>query len=322
MTVRDLDRPFENTLELIGATPMVRLKNVSKDIKAEIWAKLEFFNPSGSIKDRIALRMLEDAENTGRISPGDTIVEPTSGNTGISLAFVCALKGYNMVAVMPDAVSMERRTIVGLFGGSVELVTCLNREKGVTKEDMEEVVRRAHELAESLPNAVMLDQFTNANNPHAHADTTASEIVLQTKGRFSSFVAACGTGGTFSGVARSLKENYPDVRCVVVEPHGSAVLSGCEPGHHLIQGIGEGFIPAVMDMDLVDDIVQVSDKDAIATMRRLWREEGIMAGISAGANVFASLKIGEHLSEGDIIVTVIPDNGMRYLSTTEVLEGC
>lgn len=312
-----VDRPVESALELIGYTPMIKLKRISWDIPAEIWAKLEFFNPSGSIKDRIALRMLDAAEKRDQISKGCMIIEPTSGNTGISLALVCALKGYRMLAVMPEAVSKERKMIIELLGGKVELVECVDKVKGVTREDMEGVVARAKELAAKFPNSFMPNQFINADNPKAHAESTATEILRQTGGKFSAFVAACGTGGTFTGVASVLKDRHPEIKKVLVEPSGSAVISGCEPGHHNIQGIGEGFIPDVMDVELVDEIIQVGDSDAIATTRGLWKEEGIMAGFSGGANVFASLKIGKDLDEGDVIITIIPDNGLRYLSRDE-----
>lgn len=314
-----MNKPLESILDLVGYTPMVKLKRISKDIPAEIWGKLEFYNPSGSIKDRIALKMLEEAEKRNQINKDSVIIEPTSGNTGIALAFVCAMKGYKMIAVMPEAVSKERKMIVELFGGKVDLIKCVEKEKGVTKDDMERVCNRAKELTEEIPNSFMPDQFTNDDNPKAHAETTALEILEQTGGKFKVFVAACGTGGTFTGVARALKEKHPEIKRVVVEPSGSAVMSGCEPCYHKIQGIGEGFIPETMDVKLVDEIVQVSDEEAITTTHRLWKEEGLMCGISSGANVFASLKIGENMNQDDIIITLIPDNGMRYLSVEEFL---
>jgi cysteine synthase A len=308
-------KPLENVLELIGNTAMIKLKHISKDIPAEIWAKLEFFNPSGSIKDRIALKMLEEAEKRGEITKGATIIEPTSGNTGIAFSLVCALKGYHMIAVLPEAVSNERRMIMELLGAKVELVACKNREKGITREDMEKVLDRAKELSEQTPNSFIPNQFENEDNPKAHFETSASEILEQTNGKFDAFVAACGTGGTFTGVAGVLEEKYPQIKRIVVEPTGSAVLSGCEAGFHKIQGIGEGFIPKVMDVELADEIVQVSDDEAIVTTRRLWKEEGILAGLSSGANVFASLGIGEAMKEGNVIVTILPDNGLRYFSS-------
>jgi cysteine synthase A len=301
-------------LELIGRTPMVKLKRISREIPAEIWAKLEYLNPSGSIKDRIALRMIEEAECSGKITAGATIVEPTSGNTGIALALICALKGYRMIAVMPEAVSGERRMLVEQLGGRVEVVKDDGIE-GVSKEDMEAVVHRARELVAEIPNSFMPDQFINACNPCAHAETTADEILEQTNGRLNAFVAACGTGGTFTGIAQVLKATRPEVRNIAVEPGGSAVLSGHASGHHKIQGIGEGFIPQVMRQDLADEIVAVSDDEAFAMARRLWKEEGIMGGISRGANVYAALKIGAAMKPGSVIVTIIADSGLRYLST-------
>lgn len=310
-----MSKVVESVLELIGGTPMVKLKRISRDIPAEIWAKLEYYSPSGSVKDRIALKMIEEAEKDGRVKKGTTIIEPTSGNTGIGLALVCALKGYPMIAIMPESVSLERRRIIELLGGTVDLIKCVCKEKGVTKDDMEKVCARAEELAKRIPNSFVPNQFCNEDNPRAHVETTAAEIISQTSGRFQAYVAACGTGGTFTGVARVLKEKYPSVKKVVVEPASSAVTSGKEPGYHKIQGIGEGFIPKVMDCRIADEIVKVSDDEAIVTARRLWREEGVIAGISGGANVFASLKIGQLMNKGEIIVTLIPDSGMRYFST-------
>ena len=306
--------PVDSVLELIGRTPMVKLKRISREIPAEIWAKLEYLNPSGSIKDRIALRMIEEAERSGKITAGATIVEPTSGNTGIALALVCALKGYRMIAVVPEAVSAERRMLIEQLGGRVEVVKDDGVE-GVSKEDMWGVVQRARELVAKIPNSFMPDQFVNESNPCAHAETTAAEILEQTNGRLNAFVAACGTGGTFTGVAQVLKATRPEVRNIAVEPSGSAVLSGRASGHHKIQGIGEGFIPKVMRQDLADEIVAVSDDEAFAMARRLWKEEGIMGGISSGANVYAALKIGAGMKPGSVIVTIIADGGLRYLST-------
>lgn len=307
----------DSVLSLIGKTPMVKLKRLSKDIPAEIWAKLEFYNPSGSVKDRIALRMLEEAEKRGEITKGAVIVEPTSGNTGIGLALVCALKDYQMIAVMPEAMSNERRMLLEYLGAKVELIPscCNDISKGFTKEDIERTLERAREIVEQTPNAFMPNQFKNPDNPKVHAETTAQEILDQTDGKFNAFITACGTGGTFSGVAGILKKSYPHIKRIVVEPSESAVISGCEAGFHKIQGIGEGFIPCTMNTELVDEIVQVNDKEAIETARRLAREEGILTGISGGANVFASLKIGKNMATGDIIVTIIPDNVLRYFST-------
>jgi cysteine synthase A len=265
--------------------------------------------------------MIEEAEKRDEINQETVIVEPTSGNTGVALSLVCSIKGYKMIAVLPEAVSIERRMLIELFGGQVELIKCVDKDKGITKEDMENVVKRAEELAQEHPNSFMPDQFRNEDNPLAHAETTCTEILKQTGGNFQAFVAAAGTGGTFTGIARILKEKYPNIKNVVVEPTGSAVMSGCDPCHHKIQGIGEGFIPEVMDVDLADLIIKVSDKEAINTARQLWQEEGVTAGISGGANVFASLQLAEDMNDGDVIVTLIADCGMKYLSTKEFLHG-
>jgi cysteine synthase A len=314
-------QPVESVLDLIGNTPMIKLNRISKDIPADIWAKLEYYNPGCSVKDRIALKMIEEAERRGQINKDTIIIEPTSGNTGVAISMVCAIKGYKMVAVLPEAVSIERRMLVELFGGQVELIQCVAKEKGVTKDDMECVVERAKELASEYPNSFIPDQFTNEDNPLAHAETTCAEIIEQTEGNFNAFVAAAGTGGTFTGIARVLKDKYPNIKTIVVEPSSSAVMSGCDPGHHKIQGIGEGFIPEVMDVGLTDLIIKVSDKDAINTARQLWKMEGITSGISGGANVFASLQLGRDMEEGEKIVTIIADCGMKYLSTKEFLTG-
>jgi len=314
--------PADSMLDLIGNTPMVKLKRISKGLPAEIWAKLEFMNPSGSVKDRIALRMIEDAERKGIIKKGSTIIEPTSGNTGIALAFVCALKGYRMIAVMPECNSLERRMLVQLYGGEVDIVKCVDKERGVTKTDMINVCNRARELAEKIPDSFIPDQFSNPENPKAHEVTTAREIIRQTEGRFHAFVASCGTGGTFTGVARYLKRKFPEITTAVVEPSGSAVLSGEKPGFHRIQGIGEGFIPETMDLKVADRIIKVSDEDALAMTFRLLKEEGILCGISSGANVHASVELAKTMKKGQVIVTLIPDSAMRYLTTKEFQEAC
>lgn len=314
-------RTVDSILELIGNTPMIKLKRISEQIPAEIWAKLEFFNPTGSVKDRIGLKMIEEAEKRGKIGKGSTIIEPTSGNTGIALSWVCAVKGYKMIAVMPEVVSEERRMIMQLLGAKIEVVKCKSKEKGLTKDDMEKVVATAERLNREIPNSFIPNQFENEDNIKAHIETTAAEILEQTGGKLSAFVAACGTGGTFTGVAKRLKEKCPGIKNIVVEPSTSAVMSGCQPGYHNIQGIGEGFIPKVMHVDLADKIAKVSDEEAIETACCLWKQEGIMAGISSGANVFASLQAGKKMKEGDIIVTIIADTGLRYFST-KLFEGC
>lgn len=303
-------------LDLIGKTPLVRLNRLTRDVPVEIWAKLEFFNPSGSVKDRIALAMIAEAEKKGLIRPGATIIEPTSGNTGISLALVCAVKGYKMIAVMPGAMSSERAAMMKLLGARVEIVPTRDNVPGLfTKEDIDNTIRRAQEIQAETPGAYVPNQFENPDNPHIHALTTAREIIDQTVGKFQAFVAACGTGGTFCGVAAVLKEQFPQIRRVVVEPKESAVIAGGQPGPHKIQGIGEGFIPKVMDVTLVDEAIGVSDADAILTAKRLAAEEGVLTGLSGGANVFAALEVGKKMKKGEVVVTIIPDNSLRYLST-------
>ena len=309
-------KPVDNILSLIGNTPMIKLKRISKDCPAEVWAKLESYNPSGSVKDRIALRMIEEAEKRGDISKGTTIVEPTSGNTGIGLALVCAIKGYRMIAVMPEAMSEERVKIIKQLGAQVVVVpSCKSAEHGFTKEDIEKTLARAIEIVNETPNSYLPNQFENPDNPKMHAETTAMEILEQTGGKFDVFVAASGTGGTFSGVAEVLKGKFPNIKRVVVEPDSSAVMSGGEPDFHKIQGIGEGFIPENMNMDLVDDIIRVDDQTAISTAQLLAKKEGVLCGFSGGANVFAALKVGQSLGEGSIVVTIIPDDASRYFST-------
>jgi len=297
---------YDNVLELIGMTPMVRLGKIGADVNSEICVKIESCNPTCSIKDRIALYMIEEAERQGLLTPESVIVEPTTGNTGIALSLVAAVKGYRMIVVMPEFVSIERTLICQAFGAEVVKTP---KEKGIGG-----VIQKAKEIVTSTPSAFMPDQFTNTANPKAHRETTGKEIIEQTDGNLDVFVAAAGTGGTLSGVASILKEKIPTIKVVVVEPAASPVLSGGSPGHHKIEGIGEGFIPDVLDTNLYDEVVTVSDDDAIAMSRRMAREEGILAGISSGANVWASLEIAEEMDEGRI-VTLIPDCSLRYMST-------
>lgn len=308
--------PEDNVLKLIGNTPIVRLSRSVSDVPVEIWAKLEFMNPSGSIKDRIAVAMVEKAEKDGLLKPGGVIVEPTSGNTGIALALVAAVKGYKMIAVMPETMSKERYQLMKLLGAQVELVPTKHGIRGMfEKEDIENTLKKAQDICHATPNSYMPNQFDNLWNPDAHADTTAFEIIEQVGDKPLVFVASCGTGGTFSGVARVLKEKRPGTKCVVVEPANSAVISGEKPGMHKIQGAGEGFIPNVMDISLVDDIAKISDEDALAMARRLAQEEGILSGISGGANVCAAVEAAKNLSKDTVVVTLIPDTALRYLST-------
>lgn len=308
--------PADNVLKLIGNTPIVKLSRSIPDIPVEIWVKLEFMNPSGSIKDRIAVGMVEQAEKAGLLKPGGVIVEPTSGNTGIALALAAAVKGYKMIAVMPATMSKERCQLMELLGAQVELVPTKHGISGMfEKEDIENTLKKAQEICRTTPNSYMPNQFDNPWNPDAHADTTALEIIEQVGDKPLVFVSTCGTGGTFSGVARVLKDKRPGTKCVVVEPANSAVISGEKPGLHKIQGIGEGFIPNVMDVALVDEIAKVSDEDALAMARKLAQEEGILSGISGGANVCAAIDAAKNLPKNTIVVTLIPDTALRYLST-------
>jgi cysteine synthase A len=295
---------------------MVKLNRITKGIKGEVFAKLEYFSPSGSVKDRIALSMIESAEKEGILDKDSIIVEPTSGNTGIALAMVCAVKGYKMIAVMPEAMSEERKKMIEAFGAEVILTPCKNGKSGeFTKEDVELALKKAEEMAKNDPKVFVPNQFSNPNNPFIHQETTGKEIIEQTEGKIDIFVAAAGTGGTITGVAKSLKKYNPNIKTVVVEPFASAVISGDVPGYHKIQGIGEGFIPDVLDVEICDEIIKVKDEEAIEMAKRLTQEEGIFAGISGGANVAASLKIANSMKEAKIIVTIIPDSGARYFTT-------
>ncbi len=297
---------YDSILEAIGSTPMIRLNRLGKGLKAEILAKMEFMNPTCSVKDRIALFMIEEAERNGLLKPGTTIVEPTTGNTGIALSLIASLKGYKMIVVMPEFVSNERKVICETLGAKVVLT---KKEDGIAG-----VVKKAEEILKSTPGAFMPHQFENISNPLAHEKTTGKEIIEQTGGKLDVFVAAAGTGGTISGVARALKKKVPNAKIVIVEPASSPVLSGGCPGFHKIEGIGEGFIPKVLDTSLYDEIITVTDEQAMATSIRLAREEGILAGISSGANIFAALYIAERMKKGRI-VTLLPDCALKYLST-------
>ncbi len=303
----------DNVLDLIGWTPLVRLNRIGAQVRPEILVKIESSNPTCSIKDRIGLYMIEEAERQGLLTPESVIVEPTTGNTGIALSLVAAVKGYRMIVVMPEFVSQERTVICQALGAEVIRTP---KEEGI-----EGVIRKAKEIVTTTPHAFMPDQFSNPANPKAHRETTGKEILEQTDGKLDAFVAAAGTGGTLSGVASILKEVIPSVKVVVVEPAGSPVLSGGNPGYHRIEGIGEGFIPKVLDTSLYDEVVAVSDEDAFAMSRRMAKEEGILAGLSSGANVWASLKIAETM-DGGRIVTLVPDCALRYVSTDLLTPQC
>ncbi len=298
-------RNANTVLDLIGNTPLVCLRRLPAAGAAQVWAKLERFNPGGSVKDRIAKSMVEAAEEAGLLEPGGVIVEPTSGNTGIGLAMVAAVKGYGLILVMPEGVSAERSALLRAYGAEVRLTP---GEKG-----MKGAIAKAEELA-SQHGYVMLGQFSNPANPEIHRRTTAAEILAQI-GRLDTFVAGVGTGGTITGVGEILKDALPGVRIVAVEPAGSPVLSGGSPGKHKIQGIGAGFVPEVLNVGVIDQIIQVTDQDAAETARRLAREEGILAGISSGAAAWAALQVAQHLGQGKTVVTLLPDTGERYLST-------
>jgi len=297
----------ENALELIGRTPVVRLHKVKDECQADILVKLEMFNPGGSAKARAAYGMITAAEQKGIIKPGATIIEPTSGNQGIALAMVGAVKGYRVIVVMPDSMSKERRQLASAYGAEVVLTPAA--------EDVNGAVRKAREIVAQTPGAWMPDQFTNPENPAYHERTTAQEILSQVGGEIHAYVAGVGTGGTLTGVARVLKNRYPGLKVYAVEPKGSAVLSGGKPGRHGIQGIGDGFIPDNLDLSLVDSPYAVGDDEAYAMTRRLAREEGILAGISSGAAVVAALAVGRELGPGKTVLAILPDTGERYLST-------
>ena len=300
-----------NTLtELIGRTPMLRLSRYSAamGLATPIVAKIEMANPGGSVKDRVALAMVNDAERSGKLRPGATIIEPTSGNTGVGLAMVAAVRGYRMVLVMPDTMSVERQRLARAYGAEVVLTP--------GAEGMAGSLRRADELRRATPGAVTLGQFDNPANPRCHYETTAMEIWQQTEGAVEAFVAGAGTGGTISGTGRRLKELKPGVRIVAVEPASSAVLSGGQAGPHKIQGIGAGFVPANYDAAVVDEVLPVSDADAINTARLLARTEGLFVGISPGAAAFAAASLARRsLMAGKLVATLLPDTGERYLST-------
>jgi cysteine synthase A len=296
----------ESVLGLVGDTPIVRLNRLPGKDSAVVWAKLEMFNPMSSVKDRMCLSMIEAAERDGSLKPGKVIVEPTSGNTGIGLAMVCAVKGYRLVLTMPETMSMERRHLLKAFGAELVLTP--------GDAGMRGAVEKAEELA-AKQGYFMPQQFKNPANPEIHRKTTAEEIWEATQGKIDAFVAGVGTGGTVTGVGQVLKKRKPDVLVVAVEPEASPVLSGGKAGPHKIQGIGAGFVPDVLDRDIVDEVIGVSNDDAAATARRLTREEGLFVGISSGAAVFAALEVARRLGDGKDVVVVLPDTGERYLST-------
>lgn len=296
--------------ELIGNTPLLELNKFSslKGLEQPIIAKIESFNPGGSVKDRVALAMIEDAEDKGLLKPGATIIEPTSGNTGVGLALVAAVKGYKLILTMPETMSIERRNLVKAYGATVKLTS--------GKEGMKGAIKAAEELRDSIPESIILQQFENQANPQKHYETTGKEIWRDTEGAVDIFVAGVGTGGTISGVGKYLKEQNPNVKVVAVEPTTSPVLSGGQSGPHKIQGIGAGFIPSTYNSKYVDEIFQVDNDEAILTGRQLAQSDGLLVGISSGAAVFAASELAKRPeNKGKRIVTLLPDTGERYLST-------
>lgn len=305
-----MKRIYRQLTDLVGNTPLVQLQNLPQEeqAKANIMTKLEYLNPGGSVKDRIALGMIEDAEERGILRPGSIIVEPTSGNTGIGLAWIARAKGYRAILTMPETMSIERRNLLRARGAELVLTPGAQGMKGA--------IAKAQELASTLENAVLLQQFENPANPQKHYRTTAEEIWRDTEGQVDVFVAGVGTGGTITGVGRRLKELNPDIEIIAVEPDASAVLSGEQPGPHKIQGIGAGFIPSILERNIIDRIIRVTDEDALRMGRRLSLREGLLTGISSGAATFAALQIArESKYENKNIVVLLPDTGERYLST-------
>ncbi len=299
---------YEDITKTIGNTPLVRLNRIAEGIEAVILAKIESFNPLSSVKDRIGLAMIEDAERRGVLNQDSVIIEPTSGNTGIALAFICAAKGYKLTLTMPETMSMERRQLLSIFGAELVLTPGAEGMKGA--------VKKAEYLVERTPNAVLLQQFSNPANPEIHRRTTAEEIWRDTDGGIDILVAGVGTGGTITGIAENLKKKKKEFMAVAVEPESSAVLSGGPAGAHKIQGIGAGFVPQVLNKSIIDEVIRVNDEDAGATSRLLARLEGILVGISSGAALWAALEVAKRPeNKGKKIVVILPDTGERYLST-------
>ena len=298
---------FKNIIETVGKTPLVRLEKISQGLPGNILGKLEFFNPLASVKDRVGVAMIEAAEKEGKINKDTTIIEPTSGNTGIALAFISAFKGYRLILTMPDTMSVERRKLLMALGAELILTP--------GSEGMRGAIMRAEKIAIDIKNSFILDQFKNPANPDIHRKTTAVEIWQDTEGKADIIVSGVGTGGTITGISEAIKEKKPDFCSVAVEPEESPVLSGDQPGNHKIEGIGAGFIPEILNMDIIDEIIKVSSEEAFEGSRRLKKEEGIFAGISSGAALSGALKVaGRKQNKDKLIVVILPDSGERYLS--------
>jgi len=303
----------KNVLELICNTPMVKFNRIIQSDMAEILAKLESFNPGGSLKDRICLSMIEDAEKKGLLKPGSTIIEPTSGNTGIGLSMVAAVKGYKCILTMPETMSLERIYLLKSYGAEVILTPGIDGMMGS--------IKKAEELSKKTPNSFMPQQFKNKANPEIHRKTTAKEILEATGGKIDAFVSGGGTGGTITGVGEVLKKQNPNVKIIAVEPKASAVLSGKKSGPHKIQGIGAGFVPEVLNRKVIDEIILIDDNDAFKTSRELAKKEGLLVGISAGAAASAALKVAKDLGRGKTVVVILPDTGERYFSMEQYFEA-
>ncbi|PIQ90674.1 MAG: cysteine synthase A [Candidatus Omnitrophica bacterium CG11_big_fil_rev_8_21_14_0_20_41_12] len=306
---------FSDITKVVGNTPLVRLNRITKGLEVTILAKLEFFNPLSSVKDRIGVAMIEDAERRGVLNQDTTIIEPTSGNTGIALAFVAAAKGYKLILTMPDTMSMERRQLLAIFGAQLVLTPGAEGMKGA--------INKAEELVRKTPNAIVLQQFNNPANPEIHRKTTAEEIWNDTDGKVDILVSGVGTGGTITGVAEVIKKKKPGFKAIAVEPDASPVLSGGDPGPHKIQGIGAGFVPQVLNRQIIDEVIRVTNDNSGEIARQLAKFEGILAGISSGAALWAALEVAKRIeNKGKVIVVVLPDSGERYLSTWLFQEAC